>query len=355
MNAEQKLQEIVDNGRANVQQALMSIQTEYEQRKDIVAKPPVIDFDFDRNYNRWSVKPVIQGNKFNMTPHSENQLFGRTGVPRGYADKLAERGEWDLLRENLNTMTKHTMQEGAMVRRVGETIKGWLTPSYKRMDGTILFESFINSAMKANLVPYNGKNTDYRYQIGFIYPKVYTPSVNEALLYGLSLMTGDYGGQTVNLEMMVLRIVCSNLAIGYNLLRKIHLGKRFNQDEDFVEYSTRTHLLDAKAIASGIGDVVRTSSRQIEFLDKRIEKAANTEIGEAKLKSTLESLKREGVAKDLIKQVEDAYSKESLFQELLPAGNSLWRLSNAISLVAQSAETEDKKLDMTKLAMDVLN
>jgi hypothetical protein len=150
---------------------------------------------------------------------------------------------------------------------------------------------------------------------------VFTPARTEAVTYGLSLTTGDYGDQSVELQMMVLRIVCLNLAIGYQMLRKIHLGARFQSDEDLIDFSKETLELDAKTISSAVGDIVDNGAKQIEWLDKRIGKAAE-EVTKDQLKTALVKLNKKE-SKDLTKEVEDMLI--STMPQALPAGKSEWR------------------------------
>ena len=330
--------------------ALQLIKAETEMRTDVMAKSSAIDYDVDQG---GKLQAVVKGSHYGLTPHSEGQIYSRTGVPKMYADKLMGLKEGELLKENLRTMTRRTMEDGVLVRRVGTVVKGWLSPSYKRMDGSILFETFIDKVTKNGLVPYRGMNTDYRYQVSFIYPKVFTPAKNEAVTYGMSLMTGDYGDQSVELSMMVLRIICANLAIGLEMLRKIHLGARFKSEEEMIDFSRQTLELDGRTVASAIGDVVDTGSKKIEYLDKKIREASSKEVGKDQLKGALQDLRRKGIGKELTEKVGNLFNLDDVI-ELLPAGKSEWRLSNAISLVAQSAKSQDVRVDMEKSAMDIL-
>jgi len=67
-------------------------------------------------------------------------------------------------------------------------------------------------------------NTDYRYQVSMIQPRIWgKPVARRVCCLGTSLVTGDYGNQSLEIDLLMLRIVCLNLAIGHDLFRKIHL------------------------------------------------------------------------------------------------------------------------------------
>lgn len=348
--AREKLDSIVSNSKVNVLTVLQGIESEFKQRKDIIAKPSAIDYKvFDKGITMQI--PSIDDISLNLTKHSEGQLYTKTGIPKQYGQSLIEHNLYNLLERNLKEMTQVKCEEGLLLRRIGTTAKGILSPSYKRMDATPVFETFTDTSMKAGYIPYQAFNTDYRYQLRFIFPEVFEPANGEYVVYGLSITTGDYGGQALEIEMMVLRIWCTNLAIGYDVFRKIHLGKRFTSNENILNLSEKTYALDSATIASAVGDVVKNSKKFITETNNHITESVNKEID---IKTALISLKKKGMSKEMVERVKTLYENESPI-ELLPTQKGLWRLSNVMSLIAQdSSLTADETIDMQKQSMNVL-
>lgn len=344
---EQKLNQIIEEGRNNVVKAVNSIKEEFQKRIDVIAKPAVIDYEVIGQ----NIHPLIKSEKFNLTDHSESQVFGRAEIPGSYMRKLLELGEIELVRTNLRTMTDRMMANGVLVRRVGETIKGWLSPSYKRMDAAPIIENFINRALKAGFVPYRGMNTDYRYHIALILPRIFHPTENEWVAYGVSLITSDYGTSALDLSLLALRLSCTNLHLGFDMFRRVHLGSRFQTDQDMIELSKKTLLLDSKTVASAVGDVTEKSIDQIRALDQVIKDADQVEIGDAK--KYFESFKKKGIKKEVLEKVKNMYDT-AIDLEYLPSRQSLWRLSNAMSLVSQGLKKQDERIDLEKQSMSIL-
>jgi len=351
---EDKLQKIIEDGRLSVTKALQEIHDEFASRTDLMVKPEAVDFIVDGT----GVQPLIQNAAHRLTNHSAGQMFERAGIPRAFAQKLANLGEGDLLRLNIKRLTERMEGDGILIRRVNsqngeKLIKGWLSPSYRRMDASPIFEAFLDRSLKAGFVPYRGLNTDYRYQVSMVFPQIFNPTPSEYVLFGLSLTTGDYGNQSLEIDLMLLRILCMNLAVGYDLFRKVHLGSRFQMEEgDIVQISDKTMRLDAETIASAIGDVVDSGQEHIRLLEEKIRLTAERELGEAGRKKVYESLKKR-FRKEIAEQVKTTYELPQEV-ELLPAGQSLWRMSSAISLVANGVERLDEKVDLEKEAMAVL-
>ena len=346
---ESKLKDIIERGRASLTAALEEIQQEFANRQDMMVKPTAIDFLLDDH----TIKPVIRDQAYRLTTHSQNQALQRAGIPSQFATRLMDLGENDLLRQNLKRLTERTLRDGIQIRRVGETIKGWLSPSYKRMDAAPVMEAYLKRSLEKGYVPYRGINTDYRYQFSMIQPRVWEPVPGEFVVFGTSLVTGDYGNQSLEIDLLMLRIVCLNLAIGHDLFRKIHLGSRFQMGEgdEIVRISQKTINLDTDTISSAVTDVVDASATHIGLLEQKIKEANETEIKDPK--SICDLLRKRGIRKEIVEQVKSAYALPQEV-EVLPKGNSLWRLSNAISLVANGLEKTDEKVDLEKEAMNLL-
>jgi hypothetical protein len=92
-------------------------------------------------------------------------------------------------------------------------------------------------------------------------------------------------------------------------------------------------------------------------------------LGPAKVESMLASIKAaheakidwksasarlsKALTKSELKAVGDAFGSEDVIN--LPAEKTLWRVSNAISWIAGKTESEDRRLELQRLAGQVLN
>ena len=224
-------------------------------------------------------------------------MLTRAGIPAQFAQKLIDLEENELLSRNLKRLTDRMEDGGILLRRVGTTIKGWLSPAYKRMDAAPIMEAFIKRNLEKGFVPYRGMNTAYRYQIAMIQPRIWEPVQGEFVIFGTSLVTGDYGNQSLEIDLLMLRIVCLNLAIGYDMFRRIHLGSRFQMGEgdEIIPISQKTINLDTDTISSAITDVVDASENHIKLLEHKIQEANEKEIRDPKV--DLRHFEKEGNSK----------------------------------------------------------
>jgi hypothetical protein len=345
-----KLQEIIDKGKENVEKAVLDIQKEFEILKDLIVRPAALNYKVD---NKGLVIKVVD-EEVVPTPFAKSQLLTKLKFPAGYMDTLSELGEYDLIQENLHKLTSKLAVKGLLLRKVGTTVKGVLSPSYRRMDASPIIEAFISQALSFGFVPYEGKNTDYRYSIRFLLPKIFNPTGNEYVTYGACLSTSDYGASALKLELMILRIVCENGAVGMDVFKHIHIGRRFDEwdGQDSIELSGHTYKLDTQTIASAVKDAMKALPESFHVLNTRISEASNKELS---TEQAMSILKTKNLGKEVLAEAKTLYEMPDSVQ-VLPAGRTAWRLSNVLSLMAQGQKmkSEDQRIDMQGLAMDVL-
>lgn len=353
----EKLNSIIDAGHIKVSSVLHDIQKEFDLRRDIIVKPEKMQFTTNGEIGLKIQDTILDGIGINesltFTNFARNQILNRAGIPVKYAEKLIELGESDLLLENLDKMSARLCGDGLLIRRINNMIKGVLSSAYRRMDASPIFEGFIESALSAGYVPYTGAVTDYRYNVSFILPEIFNPSPNEFIVFGVSLVTSDYGSSALCMELTILRITCLNLSMGTDVMRSIHIGKRFDTTENLIELSNQTHDLDNRAVASAVGDAVKSSINMQSGVKALIE---NSMIDDKfSLLEEIKKMRLKGFKKEFAESVKNTFEAE-VPVELLPVGRNKWRLSNAISMLANGASvSSDVKLDAQKYAHSVLS
>lgn len=342
-----KLEQIVNEGRASVNDALLDISVEFRDREDFIVKPEAIKYDINGE-----LTALIGDRKTKFTPYSRQQLFSKIGMPPRLFDKLMEHEDMkDLAATNIQRLTNKFAADGLMFRNVNGYNKGVLSPSFGRFDASPLFHAFVEQSLKAGYVPMRGHNTSNRYQITFILPELKEIAENEFLVFSITFTTSDYGAAANSIELGVLRVWCTNLAVGLNLLRKVHIGSRFTGTEDFMILSETTHSLDVKAVSSAIRDIVNRSVDMLPEFQNKLEVVAREGSTENhQMTKIIEKVRKEH-GKEIADSAKTLYDTAGL-QEL-PKEPGLWRMSNVLSLLAQS-QTPDVRLDLQREAFNVL-
>lgn len=343
-----ELEAIIEKGRASAGALIERIAGEVP--KDIIAPSHAL-----------TVRPLGAGRfgldetDHGMAPMHDNaigQICDRYGIPSLYRSKLAERGDFgaDLLADNLNRLIQHDAKKPLLVREVNGEVRAVLSNAFRRMDSRPIVETFASACGEFGAVPVEGVGGDLRWEIKALLPTIYRPGIDgtEVVAFGIALSNSDFGCGALSMRMFCLRVWCTNYAKLEEALRQIHLGKRLG---DNAEFSERTLRLDTETMVSATGDLVRNllAPEKVAATVARISAAMQKE---ADPKQFLAGLGRRGLLKVEVEQVQETLLSGSIRQ--LPVGNSAYRMSNAISWVAKSAQTAERRLELEQIAGELL-
>lgn len=373
-----KLDTVLKSGRSNAQRGMEALAKEYGLRHDLMVKPQALAVEVAKladgiaDYNaieiggaRYSIKAAVTGadaQTFGLTRHARAQMFARASIPQTFGETLLAHGEAAHLVETFRRLLPKTSDDGILVRTVGGMAKGILSSSYRRMDASPVFESFLAETLKAGLVPYGGSVTDTRAFLAMILPEIVeipTARGVDFVIFGVQLRNSDYGNGALQMDLFILRLLCLNGATGMDMMRKVHLGRRFDgfgeggNGAEVVRLSQRTMDLDVATVQSAIRDVVGSNLKDhLTGLRDVVTGAAAKEIS---IPAALANLKKRGVKAEVIEQVKATYSNSALGVEALPQAEGAWRFSNVLSLLANDPKRDrDEAADLRDVAFEVL-
>jgi hypothetical protein len=340
-----KMEDIIHRGVASAETVInrvleTTVSDSIVRTNGVIVKPDPVVADRWRLYDGDSDRP--------MHHHAFSQVLADTGVRKTFVDDVmaeAKNERWgtDLVAHNVNTILSHRKSRN-LVRAEGGTVKGWLSDKYRRIDSRPLLESFVTACQEMGLQPIQGVGTDTKVRVRAVLPRVFEPVENEVMLFGLEWGNSDFGdgGHVVNLWTM--RIWCTNLAITDSCLRQVHLGPRLKEG---IAYSQDTYDKDTAANSAALRDVVKDvigPGRLNNLLDG-VKAASENEIQGKDVQAILKKHLGKGDAE----RIQAAYESPDVVN--LPAGNTQWRLSNAISWIANAKDvTPEKKLELETLA-----
>ena len=281
--------------------------------------------------------------------HALSQVADRAGIPDLFVTRLLAK-PWgtELLADNLNRILGQQDARRLLLRSVRGEVRGILSDQYRRLDSRPIIEAFAFACADVGAVAIEGVGGDLRYCVRAIVPVVYRPCGEEVIAFGIEISSSDVGASALSVRCFCLRVWCCNYARLDEELRKVHLGKRL---DDSIEFSRETYELDSRAMASAVRDIVRTSLApgKIKQQVALIERAMTEKID---FRAALSGLPKLGLLKKEIEAVNDVLTTGGITE--LPTGNSIYRMSNAISWIAKSAETPERRLDLEQLAGSML-
>jgi len=227
-------------------------------------------------------------------------------------------------------------------------MRGFLSDHYRRLDSRPLVDAFATECQAVGAVPVDGTVTDTRVALKAILPEIYEPVPGEVLAFGVEWHNSDFGAGAHALRAFMLRVWCLNGATMENALAQVHLGGRLSEAYDL---SQRTYRLDTAASKSALRDVVRgvLAAPAIEVMCNAIRSAHEKQIDWKNVKNA--------VGRRLLKgELETAQAAfEGADTINLPAGRTAWRASNALSWIAGQTENPDRKLDLQRLAGELVS
>lgn len=335
----------IEAGRASASALFTRIHTEIPS--DTIVKSPSLNFvpsEKGVNLGYGSSESV------SVHKHALSQIAGKAGVPGAYLGELVSGAEWqralaaNILNEHFQ---KGTPDSRYLVRSLNQEARGFLSDRYRRLDSRPLLDAFALACQNVGAVPVDGTGSDTRVTMKAFLPIVFEPVPNEVLCLGVEWGNSDFGAARHTVRAMIWRLWCTNKATLEDSLAQVHLGGRLGDD---IEFSNRTYQLDTQTSVSALGDIVKGT------------------LGPAKVNSLLEGIKqahekkidwkvlRTSLARKLLKTeiaaVESAYESDDVIN--LPAGESMWRASNAVSWIAGRTEDPNRKLDLERVAGEIL-
>lgn len=282
-----------------------------------------------------------------ISKNAFGQICERAGMPVPFAREL-NGSDWgrELLAHNFNQLFSHIPAK-YLARSFEGMIKALLTDAYRRLDSRPLLDSFGMACHEIGAIPVDGHISETRIAIKAVLPQIFEPVMNEPMLFGLQWQNSDFGNGAHEVRAFCLRLWCTNTATMEDVMRQVHLGKRLTED---FKFSQKTYELDTAAAASALGDVVRGSLGK-EAIEQKIAVVKHAHEMKIDVKAAEAQLKKAIGTEDTIRVLEAFRSPDV---EMMPAGNTQWRLSNAVSWIAGQTKDEDRKLDLQRFAGQLL-
>lgn len=348
-----KMEEIIHKGQADAAAVLEGIQSRVITDKVVRASHAQLVFNDDGErglYLADGTRPVHD--------HAMGQLLDNVGVPKKFADHLAAEagGEmWGklLLAENVNKILSYRAKQRNLVRIEGEadggTVKGWLSDKFRRLDSRPLVDAFVGACQTLGLVPIDGVMSDTKCRVRAVMPLVFEPVPNEIMIFGAEFGNSDYGDGGMVVNATVTRVWCTNLAVTEKCLRQVHLGRVLPDD---IAFSDETYRADARATALAVADVTRSvvGPERVHRMLQAIRSAGEKEI---KSMDGIDKLLGTALDKGERDRVKAIFEGPDVVN--VPPGNTVYRLSNAVSWLAQGASfSADRKIELQQVAGNLL-
>lgn len=281
---------------------------------------------------------------------AHRQIGTALGIPAKYYDRM----KWEnpeLLSTNVNEWFDHEPLT-RMVRTMDGVARAFLSEKYRRIDNFEIAETvlpIIGGIPEARVE--SCEVTERRMYLKVVNPRLTTEVIpGDVVQSGILITNSEVGLGSMAVQPLIYRLVCRNgMVVNDAATRKYHIGRGNEAGEDYTLYSDETLQADDRALMLKIQDTVKSVVDQTRF-----EKVVGMmrEARDAKI-----------VTKDIPQMVELASSDfgitkaegSGILDYLIRDGElSLYGLSNAVTRVAQDAESYDRSTDMESIAYSIL-
>jgi hypothetical protein len=345
--ARQRLDALIQRGRARAGQVIETVMN--TRPVDRIVRGGVVEF----HATGQAIEVGLGDVRERLHDHALAQAATRVGLPQTYVAHLRDNDHapWgaELLAHNLRLLYARLLGETRLLSRsVDGEVRAVLSDRFRRMDSRPIVDSFAKACAAVGALPVEGYATDVKVAIKAVLPQIFEPVPNEVMAYGIILENSDFGAAALSLRTFALRLWCSNYAITDESLREVHLGARLADD---IAWSSETHRLDTARTSSAIGDVVRAEldAGRLDELQAVIRRA-DAERVDAR---AVGMLLRKHLNRAEARRATEAFNGPDV--ELLPAGSSVCRVSNAVSWLAGQTADTTRKLELMRAAGAVLS
>lgn len=343
-SARQKLEALIESGRTRAAQVIETVMA--QQPQDRLVRSAAMQFDTNSG-THLVLRAGAEAQ--HLHAHALAQCASRVGLPTTYLSMLQapENQPWggELVAENLGTLYAEKVAPDTrfLLRSVGGEVRGFLSDRFRRLDSRPIIDAFARACHEVGALPYEGYGMETRVAIKAILPHVFEPVPHEVMAYGVVISNSDFGNGALSVRAFMLRLFCTNCAIVDEGIREVHLGGRLPDD---VAFSDETYALDTRRMASAVRDVVRgqLSPVRVDQLQAAIRTANEVKIEPRQAVLEL----RRSLTKGEAEQAVEKFNSPDI--EMLPPGNTTWRLSNAVSWLAGQTQEPERKLELMKVA-----
>jgi hypothetical protein len=335
-----------------LQELAIEIERQNKAKADYIADTREIQMTTLNSENSGTVSSIeFGGNSFIVNGIAHSQFADKLKIPQRYYDRMRTE-QPALLDRNVNTWLQEQPSR-RMIRTLDDTARAFLSEKYRRID---------NYEIASEVLPIIGEMqgakvesceiTDSKMYLKIVNPKVETEiAKGDVVQSGLIISNSEVGMGSVSVMPLIYRLVCSNGMIAADHgVRKFHVGRANEADDDYKIYATDTVIADEKAFMLKLRDVIKATADITNF--EKITAMMKESTGAKITSSDIPSVVRLA-AKDygILEREQEGVLNHLIRNEEM----SLYGLVNAITRQAQEVESYDRSTDLEIIAFDMLS
>jgi hypothetical protein len=350
---------LMKTGRS-LQEIAAELQRQAVARKDYIAPQGLLNATV---VNGEVMLDGLNGDLKTLSTYAHAQLRDHLAIPQRYYDRMRT-DQPELLATNINTWFQADPDDKRMVRTLDNRVRGFLSSKFRPLDNYDLAEAILPVLVERKVQIISQELTETRLYIKGILPEL-SDELPEGMTWGhghqmvgrtgrlvaaVVISNSDVGAGTLRIEPSVFTSWCTNLAILMAAaMKKYHIGRGWEANEDLSAYRDATRLADDKAFFMKVKDTVVAAFSEEPF--------------KAGIASIREAGKNDIKSKELPKVVELAVKRLALPEatgggilSILARNGDLtqWGLSSAVTQLANDYEDYEGATDLERAGGKVL-
>jgi hypothetical protein len=286
--------------------------------------------------------PENETEDYYLHKHAINQIAEKIKVPVAYVKTLLIGKDWQkaLLGQILTEHCNKGDRSRVLLRSVDNEVRGFLSDKYRRLDSTVILDSFIETAKNQDCKILDMNTGDTVIHLELILPYV-IPVVTQKngvvyATFGMQIRNSDFGDGALNVNHYMVNCVCLNGMLRNSPLRQVHLGGRI---ADNIQLSQNTYELDTRKQASAVRDIVTQlmSRDSIEKQAIMIQEASDIDVQPEKI-----LIPSTGLLKNEIEETKKVLMNNSEADGLY-GDMTLFKLTQAVTAVSRAANPVRKR------------
>ena len=292
-----------------------------------------------------------------MHRNAITQLAGRFGLNAKDLQREANGKDWEreVFKNRLNEYAGHVPSKNVLVRRVNGEAKAVLSDKYRRMNTAAIFLSFLSAAMETGSVLVDASHGELRDFLEVIHPEIIEiPTEKNGTIYtafGAQIRNSDFGHSPLDLNIYQMNVVCLNGMVAKRMVNDIHLGSRI-EGAGQISFAEDTISADTKSKALKVRDIMQTvySKENITRERQRIVDATEIEID---FVQEIKQLPKMGVLQGEVDLLNKTLM-EANPEDGIQGKNTLWKMAQGLTAVANKVESSDRKRDLQDIAATMM-
>jgi hypothetical protein len=271
-----------------VLELIQEVQRQREAKRDFIVPAGGMEAKWSKVDGRNAVVMTLDLEKpqdFLITSNGHQQLSNFTGIPRGYYDRMLEKNP-DLLTKNINSWFDLDPLPRRLVRTLDNRIRALLSDRYQPYDNYPLAIMALKMINEKSAKIKSSNITEDKMILKATLPSLQAPDpgprrVGQFIQAGVSISNSEVGLGSVRVDPLAYILACLNGMIGEHALRRRHLGRQFDvNDQAYEVITSETRKKAEEAFWMQVRDVLNSSFDEEQFLAmiKQMEDATEKEI-----------------------------------------------------------------------------